>query len=116
MTNILPQTPDLNGGPWGRLETYCDQLVAEGNELYIIAGREPASLGTIDYGNIDIPEYWFKVVLVLPAGTNDLSRINASTRVIAVEMPNITGITNDAWQKYSVSADYLENMTGFDLF
>src|SRR5262245_26842475 len=38
MTNILPQSPDSNQGPWKRLEDFERTLAKQGNELYIIAG------------------------------------------------------------------------------
>lgn len=38
MTNIFPQAPDNNQGPWAQLESYCRDLVAQGKELYIVAG------------------------------------------------------------------------------
>ena len=38
MSNMMPQSPDNNQGPWESLESYCRSLVSSGNELYIIAG------------------------------------------------------------------------------
>lgn len=38
LANIVPQAPQLNRQSWLRLEDYCRNLVAQGNELYIIAG------------------------------------------------------------------------------
>ena len=38
MTNMMPQAPNNNQGPWEELETYCRTLVGQGNELYIIMG------------------------------------------------------------------------------
>ena len=36
MTNMIPQTQTLNGGPWEVLETYCRTLAAQGiNYTYI---------------------------------------------------------------------------------
>ncbi|HEX8354837.1 MAG TPA: DNA/RNA non-specific endonuclease, partial [Pyrinomonadaceae bacterium] len=38
MTNMMPQSPDNNQGPWAALETYCRTLVTLGNELYVVMG------------------------------------------------------------------------------
>jgi endonuclease G len=38
MTNILPQSPETNQGPWKRLEDFERTLAKAGNELYIIVG------------------------------------------------------------------------------
>jgi len=38
MSNIMPQSPELNRGVWGDLEEYCRELVQSGKELYIVAG------------------------------------------------------------------------------
>lgn len=47
---------------------------------------------TIDNGRITVPEYIWKVVVVLTGGDHDISRIDANTRVIAVITPNINSI------------------------
>ena len=39
MTNVIPQTPENNQGPWAKLENYSRDLVREGKELYIISGQ-----------------------------------------------------------------------------
>jgi DNA/RNA endonuclease G (NUC1) len=71
MTNMIPQTAENNQGPWEELETYCRTLAGQGNEMYIISGPV-GNLGTIANGRVVIPQYTWKVVLVLPNGTNDL--------------------------------------------
>jgi len=113
MTNIVPQAPDNNQGPWAALESYCRSLVNAGNELYIISGGD-GSKGTIAGGKVQIPAYTWKVIVVLTAGTNDLARINTSTRVIAVDMPNSQGIRYNDWRQYRVSVDQVENWTGYN--
>lgn len=113
MTNIIPQAPDNNQGPWNNLEQYSRDLTAQGNELYIITGGA-GSRGTIAGGKVRIPDRTWKIIVVLPLGTNDLSRITSSTRVIAVNMPNVQGIRYDDWRKYLTTVDALESLTGYD--
>lgn len=121
MTNMIPQTSDNNQGPWERLESYCRDLARDGNELYIVCGgrgyRE--SITTTSSGqtvNVTAPSYTWKVILVLPVGDNDIVRINENTRVIAVDMPNISGIRGNNWKDYRTTTDFIEAQTGLDFF
>lgn len=112
MTNMIPQASKNNQQTWANLENYCRELVGEGNELYIVAGGQ----GTKEYiadGRVAVPEYTWKVILVQPEGTDDLSRVTADTRVISVYVPNDNNVVSD-WRDYLVSADYVENQTGYD--
>lgn len=113
MTNIIPQHADNNQGPWASLENYARSLATAGSELYIISGGT-GSKGTIASGKVKIPAYTWKVIVVLTKGSNDLSRITTSTRVIAVLMPNTSGIRSNTWQSYRTTVDKIESMTGYD--
>jgi endonuclease G len=123
MTNIAPQAPLLNQQTWEDLERYCRTLITEGKELYIIAGSYgvggTGSLGgttnSIASGKIFVPGYFWKVIVVLPQGTNDLCRVNAATRIIAVAMPNVQSITANPWGYYRTSVDAIESATGLNL-
>ena len=117
MTNILPQAPDNNQGPWRILEDFERSIAQEGNELYIYAGAY-GSGGTggkgiveesIDGGDINVPKVFWKVIVVLPEGDNDLQRIEANTRTIAVCMPNTQGIRNTPWQTFVTTIRNVEN-------
>lgn len=114
MTNMIPQAPDNNQQTWANLETYCRTLVGQGNELYIISGGQGVS-GFINNGNVAIPTNTWKVIIVLPSGSNDVSRVTTSTRVIAVVMPNQNGISTN-WRNFRVSVDYVESLTGYNFF
>jgi endonuclease G len=114
MTNMIPQAPDNNQGPWASLESYCRTLVGQGNELYIISGGYGVS-GLIANGHVAVPSSTWKVIIVLPSGTNDVSRVTGTTRTIAVWMPNSNGLNTD-WRTHRVSVDYVENLTGHNYF
>jgi endonuclease G len=125
MTNMMPQAPDNNQGPWEAFETYCRDLVNQGNELYIIAGGTGSGgtgsnggvTTTIANGHVAVPAKTWKVVLVLPQATgNDVSRVTTSTRTIAVILPNTQGIRANDWKTYRVSVDQVESLTGYDFF
>jgi endonuclease G, mitochondrial len=115
MTNILPQAPDNNQGPWVQLENYLRSLISSGKELYVIAGGDESN-GTLDSGRVRIPGFTFKVIMVLDRGNNDLSRVNTNTRLIAVSMPNRQGIRNNPWRMYRTSVDQVEIFTGLNFF
>lgn len=114
MTNMIPQAPDNNQITWASLESYCRTLANQGNELYIISGGWGTS-GFIGSGSVALPTYTWKVIMVLPSGTNDVSRVTTSTRVIAVIMPNQNGINSD-WHTFRTSVDDIEAMTGYNFF
>lgn len=114
MTNFIPQASDNNSGPWADLETYCRTLANQGNELYIISGGSGIN-GVIGPAAVALPTETWKVIIVLPQGTNDVSRVTTSTRTIAVRMPNEDGIGLN-WRDYRVSVDNIEALTGFDFF
>ncbi|HVI46198.1 MAG TPA: DNA/RNA non-specific endonuclease [Chitinophaga sp.] len=123
LTNIIPQAPKLNQQTWQHLEAYCQKLAANGNEMYIIAGsygkRGVGSVGsaeTIASGKMVVPSHCWKVILVLPNGSNDISRITSSTRVIAVDMPNNQSVTDHDWGYYRTSVSEIEKATGYSIF
>jgi endonuclease G len=126
MSNMVPQSPDNNQGPWAEFENYLREQLAlnGGQEMYIVSG--PLGVGgsgsnggatnTIAGGHVTVPAYTWKVVLVAPTGDDDVSRASCSSRTIAVLMPNIQGIRNDPWEIYLTSVDAIEALTGYDFF
>ncbi|GAB3959140.1 hypothetical protein GCM10028805_54690 [Spirosoma harenae] len=122
LTNIVPQAPQLNRQAWLRLEDYCRNLVAQGNELYIIAGTygkggegDNGKANAIASGKLTVPAALWKVIVVLPVGSDDINRINAQMRVIAVWMGNTNAVGEQSWGNYRVSVDEVEKQTGYDL-
>ncbi|MCC3154492.1 DNA/RNA non-specific endonuclease [Hymenobacter sp. BT770] len=121
MTNMMPQAPTNNQQTWAGLENYARTLVGQGYECYIIAGSYgtggTGSAGyatTINSGHITVPSNCWKVLVVLPEGSSDASRVTTSTRVIAVNMPNTNSI-GTAWGAYRTTVDAIESATGYDI-
>jgi endonuclease G len=114
MTNMIPQMPANNQGPWASMENYLRTLVTAGNELYVISGGYGLQF-YIANGRVAVPSQTWKVVIVLPSGTNDVSRVTTSTRTIAVLMPN-SGSINADWRAHRVTVDQIEGLTGYDFF
>ncbi|MCQ2591611.1 MAG: DNA/RNA non-specific endonuclease [Treponema sp.] len=131
MTNMVPQSPDNNRVIWMHFENYERELARAGNELYIIAGpygtggtsskgtfnEIPITLKSGETLNMNVPASTWKVVLVLPVGSNDLSRVTADTTVIAINVPNEMGMgkTGD-WEQFITTIDEIEALTGYDFF
>ncbi len=123
LSNVVPQTADLNQGVWANQELFIADLARVSNrELYIITG--PAFTGPAkfikDEGKIRIPDFTWKIVVSMERNTG-LATIKtwedlASVQLIAVSMPNLVGsaIRNANWRDYQVSVDSLEKLTGYN--
>lgn len=112
MSNIAPQAPDNNQGPWEKLESHCRDLARQGKQLYIIAGSD-GSKGVIGRG-VNVPETFWKVIVVLPRKGMNATDVTEDTEVIAVDMPNRNGIRSDDWRKFITTVDAIEKRTGYD--
>ncbi len=98
MSNIIPQTPELNRGPFKFLEAYCRKLaIKKGQNLLIYSGGI-GSKGRLASGVI-VPMYCWKAVYTL-------------TDAFYVLFPNEHQVHKN-WNTYRVSKDRLEKMTGF---
>jgi len=121
MTNMVPQAPQNNEQTWANLENYLREQVVAGNEVYIIMGSygtggsgSKGTATTVDAGHVNVPSNIWKVAVIIPVGNNDISRVTTSTRVIAVNTPNIN-TTNSDWTQYIVTVRDIETATGYNL-
>jgi DNA/RNA endonuclease G (NUC1) len=146
MTNMVPQAPNNNQGAWADFENYLRSLLAANdahgaNVLYIVSG--PAGVGgtgsngfatTLAGGHVTVPAFTWKVVLVLPKlvppkqGPDEVARVDASTRTIAIIMPNENTVLNtsdpndwkakdaDGHYLYLTTVDAVEALTGYNFF
>jgi endonuclease G len=116
MTNFVPQTANNNSGPWEEFESYCRTLAGQGNEIYIVSGPL-GSVGKIANDRITVPQYTWKVVLILPNGDNDRSRVYKATRAFGIVVPNFEPLDpNTPWRNFRVTVDKVEALTGYDFF
>jgi endonuclease G len=123
MTNMIPQAPRNNRETWEGLESYTRSLIKEGNEAYIVAGTYGSGgtgasgyMEAIHNGNIliNVPSHFWKIIVVIPNGSDDLNRIKPDTRVIAIDTPNDNSLNSD-WKKYRTSVHAIEEATGYHL-
>lgn len=106
MSNISPQTPALNRGPWKALEEQVRQWAVDCDTVYVVTGGvlEPG-LDTIA-GGVGIPEYFYKAVMTVYGG---------EYRTIGFLLPNAERF-DDTFLDYTVTVDSLEAVTSLDLF
>lgn len=116
LTNIVPQLAANNQGAWEDFETYLRTVAQSGQEIYIVSGVA-GNIGTISQGRVVVPQYTWKVALVLPNGTDDLQRITKGTRTIAIIVPNFPPLNiNATWREFRTSVDSVEALTGYNFF
>jgi endonuclease G len=124
MSNMLPQAPNNNQGPWANLEDYLRTQIPA-NEIYIVAGgagtggvgsNSPAVVNTIANGNITVPAQTWKVALIIPKDSgDDVSRVTCGSRTLAVIMPNVQGLSTN-WEDFITTVDAVETLTGYNFF
>jgi endonuclease G len=108
MSNIVPQSPELNRGPWRNLEQIvADELTGQDVELWVVTGPVPAEKKTyIKRGKARIPKGFFKIIASVKDGR---------LRAIGAYMPQ--EIRSDKHPRYClVSIDQIEAMTGPNFF
>ncbi|UAY51321.1 DNA/RNA non-specific endonuclease [Ferruginibacter albus] len=123
MSNMIPQAPNNNQGVWANFEDYIrTRINTAGQEAYIIMGNygiggvgDNGPANYVDGGHVTVPAHIWKVVLFLQNGNDDLSRINTSTTVVSIDVPNTNSVSS-SWQTYRTSVDAIEAATGLDLF
>jgi len=113
MTNVVPQSADLNQYVWEKLERYARGIVRRGSDVYTIAGVYGEAMRI--KGRLTAPTNCWKIIVVLPPGGSVLS-VEEGTRVIAVDIPNQSGIKGIYWQKFRVPVREIEQKTGLDIF
>lgn len=124
MTNMVPQSPELNQRGWNDFEIYCRELVRKHHKrLYIVCGPQgEGGVGqhgrktTIADGRVTVPAKCWKVVMVLDEGDgDDVCKVNERTRLIAIVMPNDDSIRHD-WDRFRTSVKAVEALTGYTFF
>ena len=90
-------------------------------KVYIIAGTsgiggtgQNGYATTLANGKLTVPASLWKIIVVLPVGSDDVNRVSTNTRVIAVLIPNNQSAADKPWRAYLTSVDALESLTGYD--
>lgn len=126
LTNVVPQMADLNQGVWAQFENALADSARAGRAVYIITGPLYSSTRPLTFikneGKIAIPDSTWKVAFIGPRnGDNPFTRANVQSfddltglTLLAVNMPNVSGVRNDPWSKYLTTVDKIEASTGYD--
>lgn len=109
-SNISPQTPNLNRGPWRNVELrIADYWAKHYGEIWVIVGAHSPQGVTreqIPGTGIDVPAGFYQIIV---------AQNNEEVRAMAVYMPQ--QISSTAFPtRYLVSIDELETLTGLDFF
>jgi endonuclease G len=113
MSNVFPQRPELNRGPWLGCERWVEKMCKDSTyEFWIVVGPVYEK-DKVEYLNkktqkFSVPQWVFKVMLV--------NKPNGTTEKIAVLMPNINGIRKLDWKSYIVPISKVEELTGYKFF
>lgn len=129
LSNMMPQTPELNRVEWRKLEEHVRDLAREdGVQVWVFTGPAfvPDETGEIRFEALGdhqvwIPSHCWKVVFIrddLPAGEKPISKLHAklgsSGEVAAWLMPNVANPPK--FEDCRVSVDEVEKAAGLDLF
>ena len=107
MSNICPQHKNLNRGDWNDLEDACRAWAKKYGTVYIACGPiyDRAKPKRIGAAKVAVPDRFFKVVLIYN---------RKDPMALGFVFPNIAH--SQDLDKYQVTVDDIEHMTGLDFF
>lgn len=107
MSNIAPQTPELNRGVWREVEhRIADLFTAKWGDAWVIVGAVSNGSETLSGTDIDVPTQFYQIIAAESDG-----EIRALAFLFEQEVPW------KAWPRhYIASIDEIEEITGFDFF
>lgn len=114
MSNIVPQNPDLNQGPWKKLENIVagdnkyDSLADMFGEIWVVTGPiyndQPEFIPTVC---IEIPKQFYKIIVY---------EMDGFPRMLGFVMPQKVESRTEEIVQYLTSVDKIEELTGLDFF
>ena len=106
LTNMCPQSHNLNSGDWNDLEDRCRKWADEYGDIYIVSGPvfKNAKGRSIGKNKVRVPDGFFKVVVCM----------RGTPKGIGFYCPNEDG-HRDLFA-YATSIDEIERLTGIDFF
>ncbi|MCU0446750.1 MAG: DNA/RNA non-specific endonuclease [Microscillaceae bacterium] len=107
MSNMSPQTHQMNAGIWNDLEQQVRYWVGRDKQFYIVSGPIlKQGLPKIGRENrVSVPEQYYKIIVDV---------LEPELKAIAFLIPNRD--SSEPFQKFAVSIDELEKLTGIDFF
>ena len=115
LSNIVPQTTNLNQGPWRKLEEKVRSFVKKGNEVRVLAGpiygkegnKVPPCWKAAQGKLQEIPKAYWKII-----SFKHKSKINTC----AFMMPQNIENRNDKIERYKVNLKSIQKETGLSFF
>lgn len=106
MSNVVPQSPDLNQGPWRIFEELLVDRTKESEELWVVTGPiYDDDITTIADGAVEVPDGFFKVVI---------DEVDGQLVSLTVLTPQAVDRRADPL-RFSTSIDEVELKAGWDL-
>ena len=107
MSNIAPQTPELNRGVWREIEhRIADLFTARWGEVWVIVGAISDDCKTLSGTDISVPSAFYQIII-----TQTQDEIKALAFIIEQNVPW------KAWpRRYLTSIDTVEKRSGLDFF
>jgi endonuclease G len=113
-TNMGPQVPNFNRGVWKNLESLVRNWAIVEDDIYIVTGGVlKGEMSYIGEDRISIPNYYYKVILVMHQIPNKKQVVAKSIGFI---LPNAATESKYQLQSYAVTIDSVEQVTGIDFF
>jgi endonuclease G len=118
MTNVCPQSPELNTGVWLKAERFLDRVANERRNIFVITGpifgNNPNTVSRNPERKIHIPKAFYMIVA-------DFTRYPAIARnlnLIAYRFPQDVSRQDDFAnrEKFGVSIYQIEQETGLNFF
>ena len=109
MSNMCPQTHDLNAGDWEQLESRCRSWARRYGELYIVAGpviKKGGRYEKIGENRVSVPHQFYKVLL----------RMKSEKEAEAIGFIFNNNDDNKPLESYACSVDEVEALTGINFF
>jgi endonuclease G len=82
---------------------WCAPATSSTSCVAVTAAGVLGGQASIAGGKVTVPSNCWKVVVVLPNGSNDVGRVTSTTCVIAINTPNNN--LNTAWGGYRTTVD-----------
>jgi endonuclease G, mitochondrial len=107
MSNMSPQTHQMNAGIWNDLEQQVRYWLGRDRQFYIVSGpvlkKDLPKIGRKN--RVSVPEQYYKIIVDVQ---------EPEIKAIAFLIPNRD--SSEPFEKFAVSIDDLENLTGINFF
>ena len=107
MSNVVPQTPELNRGVWREIEhRSADLFTSKWGNVWVIVGAISEGCETLSGTDIDVPTAFYQIIAV---------KSDSDIRAVAFLCDQV--VPWKTWPRhYIVSIDEIEERSGFDFF